>query len=387
MAGTYPPADGMLKRMSTVVEAYDVYLQTRKQQGLYRTLPLEIQAGLSFDHNDTLGLSKHPALIEATQAYAHEYGVSSSGSRLLCSNQALYQTIEHQIAQLNQRESALIFASGFQANVSVIAALMDRQVLKQQAIAFTDKCIHASMQLGCQLARCHQVRFRHQDLKHLEQRLLCYKNDPRPKFILIESLYGMEGTVSNLKQISELANAYQAFLYVDEAHAFGVYGPQGGGFSANHPSVDLVLGTFSKALGSFGGFITCSAPVKDYLINRCQGLIYTTGLPPSVLGAQQAALDLLPRLNQKRQHLHQLSQWWSQQTQHFFHCAQDAHISVIEINHEKAQSIHQQLRNEGIHVSLIRPPTAATTRLRISLNSDHTQDSLSRLLKLLKQFL
>lgn len=370
------------------LEAYAQFVEQRELAGLFRHVrDKQACIHLDFSHNDSLGLSQNAHLIETAKVYAQAYGTGAKSARLLSQQQSLYGTIEQAIAQLKGTETALLFASGFQANVSAISALLDPSVLKHTPLVFTDKRIHASIHQGIQLAGCKQIRFHHQDLDHLQQRLEHTKEDPRAKFVFVESLYGMEGSVTDLISLKALCDHYQAFLYVDEAHAVGLYGEQGEGFC--QPQVLMSMGNFAKALGSFGGFIACSHALKDYIMNRSQGFIYSTALPPMLLGAQKAALELLPQLSAQRAKVHSLADHLRtslhlaglQTTQSQSHIVCVLYDSVVE-----AQHLYSQLKADGILVSCIRPPTVPQPRLRISVNANHALKDIDTLVSCLKAY-
>ena len=195
-------------------------------------------------------------------------------------------------------------ASGFQANAAVLAALFDKAVLGAEPLVFADRLNHASMHFGCKAAGVRELRYRHGDAAHLGELLTQYQGDSRPRFILTESVFSMDGDMAPLDDIARLARAHDACLIVDDAHATGILGEGGSGLSGG---ADIVIGTFSKALGSFGAYVACSATLRDYLINRCGGLIYSTALPPPVLGAIDAALDLIPAMDEDRAYVARLA--------------------------------------------------------------------------------
>ena len=196
-------------------------------------------------------------------------------------------------------------ASGFQTNAAVLQALLDESVLGAEPLVFADRLNHASMHFGCQAAGVRQIRYRHCDAAHLAELLTQYQGDDRPRFILTESVFSMDGDLAPLGDIAALARGHDACLIVDDAHATGILGEGGAGLSGE---ADIVIGTFSKALGSFGGFVAASATVRDYLVNRCGGLIYSTALPPPVLGAIDAALDLVAGMDAERARVASLAQ-------------------------------------------------------------------------------
>lgn len=294
---------------------YRRWLESRAAKGLRRGLTSVTREGadriavggrayVNFSSNDYLGLSAHPALVARACEWAERYGAGSAASRLVTGNLEPFGQIEAKLCALKGSEAALVMASGFQANAAVLQALFDKSVLGGEPLVFADRLNHASMHFGCQAAGVRQHRYRHCDLDRLETLLKKHETDDAPKFILTESVFSMDGDIAPMEEIASLARAHDAFLICDDAHATGVLGEGGKGLSAG---ADLVIGTFSKALGSFGAYAACSAAMRDYLVNRCTGLIYSTALPPTVLGAIDAALDLLPELEAKRTHVASLA--------------------------------------------------------------------------------
>ena len=183
----------------------------------------------------------------------------------------------------------------------ILPALFDSRVLGGEPLVYCDKLNHASLIHGCLTAGVRQIRFRHNDLGHLEELLAKQTDDDRPRFIVTETVFSMDGDRADVLALARLADRYEAFLYLDEAHATGVLGDGGFGLAKGLAGPRcLVMGTFSKALGGFGAFVACTATLRDYLINRCSGLIYATALPPAVLGAMDAALDLVPGMDAER---------------------------------------------------------------------------------------
>jgi 8-amino-7-oxononanoate synthase len=256
--------------------------------------------------NDYLGLSRHPALIERAREWAERYGVGSGASRLVRGTFDAHAEVEAKLARLKRAEAALLFASGWQANAAVLPALFAAG--EGPALAFADRLVHASLHYGCRAAGVQQIRFRHNDLDHLEQLLAEHEGEPGRRFILTESVFSMDGDEADVVRLAEIAERWNAFLYLDEAHATGVLGPHGMGLAALAPGrVDLAMGTFSKAMGSFGAYVAGSKPLIDYLVNACSGFIYTTAPPPPVLGAIDAALDLVPSMDAERAHLQALA--------------------------------------------------------------------------------
>jgi 8-amino-7-oxononanoate synthase len=298
------------KNMADKFTFIDKELETRqclgRRRSLRTTVPAEgaaVQLGdrcmINFCSNDYLGLARHPLLKQRACEYVAQFGTGSTASRLICGNQSFFEPVEERLAALKGKEAALIFNSGFQANVSIIPALADCN-----SLIFSDRLNHNSLIQGIRLARCRIEIFDHNDPDHL-RKLLKKRLGGRFSriFIVTESIFSMDGDRCPLDEMVAIAQASGAILVVDEAHATGVVGPNGMGLT-NGRDVDVVIGTFSKACGSFGAYVACSRKMRDYLINCCAGLIYSTALPPSVLGAVSAALDVIPGMDQARRRLH-----------------------------------------------------------------------------------
>jgi 8-amino-7-oxononanoate synthase len=258
-------------------------------------------------------------------------------------------------------------------------------VLGQEPLVFADRLNHASMHFGCQAAGSRQVRYRHCDLAHLRKLLSQYQGDGRPRFILTESVFSMDGDVAPLAGIAALAREHEACLIVDDAHATGILGEAGAGLSAG---AEIVIGTFSKALGGFGGFVASTETVRDYLINRCGGLIYSTALPPPVLGAIDAALDLVPDMDAERAHVADLANRFrarAQATGLDTGASTTQIVPVILGSAEAALAMSRRLREAGIWAVSIRPPTVpqGTARLRLAFTAAHQESDIDRLLDVL----
>ncbi|MCG8563415.1 MAG: aminotransferase class I/II-fold pyridoxal phosphate-dependent enzyme, partial [Hyphomicrobiales bacterium] len=243
----------------------------------------------------------------------------------------------------------------------------------------------ASMHFGCSAAGARQLRYRHCDLAHLEQLLARHAASEAPKFILTESVFSMDGDVAPMDEIVRLARAHDALVVCDDAHATGVLGKGGQGLSGG---ADIVIGTFSKALGSYGAFVACSETVRDFLVNACTGLIYSTALPPAVLGAMDAALDLLPALEPERQKVAALAARFraAAQARGYDTGASGTQIVPLIVGEAAAAlDLSQRLREAGVWATAIRPPTVpkGTARLRLAFSAAHGEDDLDGLLDVL----
>ncbi len=341
-----------------------------------------------FASNDYLGLSRHPQVIEAAGEWARRYGAGARASRLISGNLAVCEQIERKLARLKGSETALLIGSGFQTASGVLAALADRRLLAEdngQLHVFTDRLCHASTHLGLAAAGVRQKRFRHNDLDHLEQLLQRTVTADDAALIVCETVYSMDGDRLDVKGMRELAARYNAQLFVDEAHATGVLGARGMGLVSGPREHEVILGTCGKALGSYGAFIACSQPVREYLINRCAALIYSTALPPPILGMIDAALDLVPDMNDEREHLRRLSEHLRAALRATGLDTLDSSTPIVPVTvgeDERVMQVAAGLLQRGFLVGAIRPPSvpAGTARLRISLSAIHSRAQVDGLL-------
>lgn len=355
----------------------------------------KIQVGgrllVDFSSNDYLGLSRHQLLAERAAAFAHIWGTGAAASRLVSGNLEPFASLEERVAEAKGSEAALILSSGWQTNAGVLAAILDPRVLGAAPLVFSDKLNHASIHHGCRAAGARQIRYRHLDLDHLEALLRRHSGEAAPRFIVSETVFSMDGDRADVPALVALAERYGAFLYLDEAHATGVLGERGFGLAAGlGDRVGAVMGTFSKALGAFGGYVACSALLRAFLVNRCSSFIYSTALPPTSLGAIDAALELVPRLEEERRHLQELASWLrgrlgaagletgSSTTQI---------VPVILGSDQVALQVARALEEAGFLGVAIRPPTVpeGASRIRLSLSAAHTAQEVEALAEALLQ--
>ena len=339
---------------------------------------------VNFSSNDYMGLSRHPVLVERAQEWASRYGAGLAASRLVSGHFKALEMLEHKIALAKGAQAAVIFASGWQCNTSVLAALLEPTLWSAEPLVFTDRLNHASLHMGCKAAGIKQIRFRHNDLEHLDTLLAHNAQKHGPRFIITESIFSMDGDGPDLVRLEDIATEWDAFLYVDEAHATGVYGPYGFGL-ASGSEADLVMGTFSKGMGSFGAYVAGSQTLKDFLVNRASGLIYATALPPAVLGAIDAAIDLVPTLGNERTHLYCMAE----KVRAAFHAAgldtgksSSQIIPVILGDEQRTKAVAQSLEEQGFLGVAIRPPTvpAGSSRIRFVITAAHTEEDVDRLI-------
>jgi len=370
------------------------FLQQRADQGLLRTLkPVDSRGAgklhrggrelIDFSSNDYLGLAHHPHLKFATQEAIEEWGVSSCASRLLSGDMKIHHTLEEKVASLSGKERALVFSSGYQANVGIISALVGRG-----DAVFSDKLNHASIVDGVGLSGAKCFRFRHNDLDHLETLLKKHSHEFKARLIVTETVFSMEGDLCPLERLVALKDEYRALLMVDEAHATGIYGPGGAGLVAGlglTERVELIMGTFSKALGSFGAYVAGSAQIVDLLINTCRSFIYSTALPPAIAAANLAALEIVTREPERGRVLRENAAWFrAALIDHGHEVRGSSQIVPLVVGEaERAVAASSALAEQGFWVLPIRPPTvpAGESRLRFSLTYDHSRQQLSKLIE------
>ncbi|WP_230292225.1 8-amino-7-oxononanoate synthase [Croceicoccus sp. Ery5] len=336
---------------------------------------------LDFSSNDYLGLALHPLLAQRAAEFAARFGAGAGASRLVTGTLDAHLALEARIAALKGTESALLLASGWQANAALVPALVRAM---PGAAVFTDRLVHASIHHGCAAAGVRQKRFRHNDLAHLDELLTAHAAAPA-RIILTESVFSMDGDCADVAGLGALADRHDALLVVDEAHATGVLGPDGAGLSHGVAGVDIAMGTFSKALGGFGGYLACSSAMRDWLVNAAGGFVFSTAVPPAVLGAADAALDLLPQMGVERAHLAALGK---QLRAGLARLGMDTGGSTTQIvpaiigAEEDALRLSSLLEERGMIAAAIRPPTVppGTSRLRIALRASHSEDDVAQLL-------
>ncbi len=333
---------------------------------------------LDASSNDYLGLARHPLLIQRAREWTDRHGTGAGASRLVTGTRVAHQAVEAKVAAFKGREAALILASGWQANATVLAALLKAA---PDTLLFTDRLIHASLHAGAGAHR--QIRFRHNDLDHLETLLREQAGEGGPRLIVTESVFSMDGDVADLARLGALAGTHDAFLYVDEAHATGVLGPHGAGLCAGI-GADLVMGTFSKALGGFGAYVAGSRLLIDYLVNMASGFIFSTAPPPAMLGAIDAALDLVPGMDAGRARLAaHADRLRARLGAAGIDTARSATQIVPAIIGEAgaALALAEALAADGILAAAIRPPTVppGTSRLRLALSAAHGEEDIERL--------
>jgi len=367
-------------------------LEKIRHDGLYRSLrsvdrttpqvSIEGNQALLFCSNNYLGLAEHPTLAQAAADAALLYGTSSAASRLVSGNQPLHEELEAKLADWKGTETALLFNSGYAANTGIIAALAGRGDL-----IFSDRLNHASIIDGALLSGAKLIRYPHNDTQALARLLDQHRSDGL-RLIVTDGVFSMDGDIAPLQVIADLAEQHTALLMVDDAHAGGVLGQQGRGsvdFCGVAGRVAIQMGTFGKALGSFGAYAACSRLVRECLINRSRSLIFSTSLPPAVLAASSAAVDLVQTEEgqQLRQQLAKNGTLLRSLLQQAGCRVPDGCTPIVPILVGDAATTTRfstRLLEEGLFVQGIRPPTVpkGTSRLRCTVMASHRPDQVQQ---------
>ena len=339
------------------------------------------QTYVDFSSNDYLGVSSDKSLLETVLADVTGFG--ATGSRLLSGDSPLYHQLESELATWLGTETALVFNTGYQMNLGVVSTLWG-----PGDVVFMDRAVHASMVDGVRLSGARFFRYRHQDFTQLSALLTKHRGAFKRAVILTESVFSMDGDVSDLAGLVDLKRTHDCELYVDEAHAVGVFGDRGAGCvsqSGLSESVDFILGTFGKAFGSSGGFIGCSAVVKERLVNQCRSFIYSTGLPAPVLRWNLAALLRIQEMATERQQLLEMADWFRESLKSLGADVLGGSqiVPVICGGTEFVNRVSAQLKAAGYWVPAIRKPTVpeSQSRIRLSLSVAHERAVLEGFLE------
>ena len=371
-----------------------------KESGLYRELKavenaqdtridIEGKTYLSFCSNNYLGLANHPSVIEAVKKAVDEYGWGACASRLVSGNMTLHEALEKEISRFKRKDAAIVFPTGYMANLGVISSLVSGGDL-----VISDKLNHASIIDGCRLSGADFRVYAHCNMEKLET-ILKKTSKYNRKLIVTDSVFSMDGDLAPLPDIVRIAKKYNAMVMVDEAHGTGVFGENGRGvveyFNLDN-EVDVVMGTLSKAIGSLGGYVCGDDDLISYLRNKARSFMYTTALPPAVCAASIASINLIQEDPSLREAL------WNNV------CCIKERLGLLGIDMissqsqiiplligdtQKAVDISKLLYERGVLIPAIRPPTvpANSSRLRMTVMSSHTQDDLESLFKVLKDVL
>jgi 8-amino-7-oxononanoate synthase len=350
-------------------------------------MSLNGQNTLQFASNDYLGLANHAQLKHAACKAIEQFGVGAGASRLISGTLTPHHNLELAIAQFTNTEAALTFSSGYSTNLGVIP-----QLAKTGGLILADRLCHASLIDACRLSRATLRVFHHNDVEHLHS-LLRKRQANRPTLLITEGVFSMDGDLASLPELARLAEEFEAFLLVDDAHGTGVMGPTGRG-SIEYWGVEsaniLHMGTLGKALGTGGGFMTGTKDFIEYLINTSRSFIYSTAPPPAMAAAAQAAIHLIQqeperraRLWQNREHMYQgLKAMGCHMTS-----TQSPILPIIVNDPRLAVEMSLALQKKGIYIPAIRPPTVpkGTSRLRVTVSAEHSTEQIDSALSAIQE--
>ena len=337
---------------------------------------------LNFCSNDYLGLANHPDVVAAFTAAANDFGVGSGASHLVCGHSSLHHQLEEELADYVGRDRAVLFSTGYMANLGIVNALVG----KQDAI-FEDKLNHASLLDAGLLSGARFQRFLHNDLENLESRLK--KSTEDKKLIVVDSVFSMDGDLAPLDDLAALAKKYNAGLMADDAHGFGVLGDTGAGcaehFKLDQQQLPVLMATLGKSLGCFGAFAAGSEQLVETLIQFARPYIYTTALPPAIAAAGLASLHIVREDVTRRQHLQSLIAYFRERAEKLGLTLMPSTTAIQPLMigaSEQAIAISDALLEKGFLISAIRPPTVPinSARLRITLSAAHSEQQVERLL-------
>lgn len=341
---------------------------------------LEGRTVVNFASNDYLGLAGDQRLIEAAVTATQAYGTGSTGSRLLSGHRKLHRQLEQAIANWKQTEDALVFSSGYLANLGTVAALVGSKDL-----ILGDQYNHSSLKKGAVLSGATTIDYLHNDLADLEQKLQTHRQQYRRCLITTDSVFSMDGDLCPLPQLLAIAAEFNCMLLIDEAHATGVMGETGAGCVEHFHCTGkelIQIGTLSKALGSLGGYVAGNANLIDYLRNRASTWIYTTALSPGDTAAAIAAIEVTRQEPQIRNQLWQNISYLRQNLRYLDLLPSESAIICLKFpNPAAVLERSQHLLNQGLYTPAIRPPTVPSSRIRISLMATHTREHLDLLLE------
>ena len=363
-------------------------LATRESPPVAGLVQIDGQQFINFGSNDYLGIAASEEMVNAVNHYVSQLGWGAGASPLVNGRGTLHRRLEQELADFEETEAALLFPTGYAANVGTICSLVGKS-----DVVFSDELNHASIIDGCRLSGAQVLVYRHNDMDHLESLLTESKSSAGRRLIVTDGLFSMDGDLAPVPKLVELAQQFDAMLMVDEAHATGVFGDQGRGVCEHfgiEQQVDVRVGTLSKALGSLGGFIVGPQSLIDWVCNRARTYVFSTAQPEAIAGASLAALKIVREQPQRRERLLELANRLRGQLSELGFETGNSESQVIPIlvgESELAVNMSKQLRAKGIYIPAIRPPSvpSGNARLRLSLSSDHTDAQIDSLVSALKQ--
>lgn len=372
----------MEKALSTIKKA-NWYRQVKTIESLPdTTIIIDGKNLINFASNDYLGLAGDMRLQQAAIAAIQKYGTGSTGSRLLTGHRPLHRELEQAIATLKQTEDAIVFSSGYLANIGTISALVS-----QKDLIFSDEYNHSSLKNGAKLSGATNIDYLHCNLTDLAEKLAKNRSQYRRCLITTDTVFSMDGDICPLSELIELSEQYDCMLLVDEAHATGVMGQTGAGvveFAHCTGKPLIQMGTLSKALGSLGGYITGDRLLIDFLRNRCASWIYTTALSPADTASALEAIKIIQSEPQRRAKLWQNVAYSKEILKNYKLLPSESPIICLALSSaEEALKVSKMLQDQGIFAPAIRPPTVPTSRIRFSVMATHELSQIDQLAQIL----
>lgn len=372
-------------------------LNKLQKEGLYRelrvidsfdgpTIKITQREYILLSSNDYLGLTQHPKVKESAKEAIEKFGCGSGASRLISGTNQLHCELENKLADFKKTESALIFSSGYAANLGVISSLVGKG-----DVIIIDKINHASIIDGCRLSGVNIRVYPHKNMNSLEK-ILKKSQTYNLRLIITDGIFSMDGDIAPLPEIVALAKKYQAVVMVDDAHGTGVLGKEGRGtveYFDLEGHIDIQMGTLSKALGSFGGFIAGSNVLIEYLKNKARSFIYSTALPPAQVASALAALEIIQTTPELRQRLWENVRYLRKGLQKLGFDTMESQTQIIPVfigKDDKTMQVAKFLYENGIFAPGIRPPTVprGTSRIRLSLMATHTKSHIDKVVSTFK---
>lgn len=370
------------------------FLQEKQQSNLYRSvrtrespqqphMRINGKERLTFCSNDYLGLANHPDVIKAFKQASNKYGVGSGAAHLINGHSIEHQKLEEELAEFTGRDRALLFSTGYMANLGVVNALMQQR----EDRIFADRLNHASLIDAGLLSKAKMRRYTHNDINALQT---LYKNNTAENtMILSDGVFSMDGDCAPVKQLAKIAKQQKAWLMIDDAHGFGTLGTTGAGLleqeSLSQDDVPILMATLGKGIGTAGAFVAGSDDLIEYLIQTARTYIYTTAMPPAIASATRASLTLVQQETWRREKLQSLIHQFKQGASEIGITLMPSDTAIQPIlvgSTKKAVTLSNQLREKGLLLTAIRPPTIpeGTARLRVTFSANHTEEDVDLLL-------
>ena len=383
----HDPLEWIKEELSQIHDKKLFRLLTELETGQSPEVTIDGKKYVLLGSNSYLGLSVDPKVVEAARLALEIYGTGSGGSRLVSGSSDLHRVLEHRIAEFKNTEAAILFSSGYLANIGTISALVG-----SNDIIYSDELNHASIIDGARLSRASVRIYKHLDLNHLKELLESDKDKNCKRLIVTDSVFSMDGDLVPLLELVEISERYGCMLMIDEAHATGVLGKRGSGATEHYgveDRVPVVMGTLSKAIGSLGGYIAGSQELIDFIRNRVRSYIFDTSLPPASVAASIAAIDIIQNEPKRREHLWNLVNQFKSGITETGLTILPSHSAIIPVligEAEPALNFAKALREYGVFTPAVRPPSVprGMCRIRVTIMAKHSEAHVNTALSAFK---